>query len=76
MKLVIFQSRSHDKGRRPHPPHIQGAVVEGRKKSCGIDSDEPVRFLAAEGGLIQRVILRAGAQIGKTLPDGPHIRKR
>ena len=60
----------HDKGRRLHPPHIQGAVVEDRKKSCGIDPDEPVRFLAAEGGLIQRVILRAGAQIGKTLPDG------
>ncbi len=40
----------YGKGGHLHPPHIQGAVVENRKKSCGIDPDEPVRFLAAEGG--------------------------
>ena len=59
----------HGKGGRLHPPHIQGAVVEDRKKSCGVDPNEPVCFLAAEGGLVQRVILRAGAQVLEALPD-------
>ena len=44
-------------------------MVEDRKKSCGVDPDEPVCFLAAEGGLVQRVILRAGAQVLEALPD-------
>ena len=60
----------HGKGGRLHPPHIQGAVVENGEQPGGVDPDEPVRFLAAEGGLIQRVILRAGAQVAKPLPDG------
>ena len=59
----------HGKGGGLHSPHIQGAVVEDRKKSCGVDPDEPVCFLAAEGGLVQRVILRAGAQVLEALPD-------
>ena len=59
----------HGKGGGLHPPHIQGAVVEDRKKSCGVDPNEPVCFLAAEGGLVQRVILRAGAQVLEALPD-------
>ena len=60
----------HGKGGRLYPPHIQGAVVEDRKQPGGVDPDEPVRFLAAEGGLIQRIVLRAGAQVIEALPDG------
>ena len=59
----------HGKGGCLDTPHIQGAVVQHRKKPCGVDPDEPVCFLAAEGGLIQRVIVRAGAQVSEALPD-------
>ena len=44
-------------------------MVEDGEQPGGVDPDEPVRFLAAEGGLIQRVILRAGAQVLEALPD-------
>ena len=67
LPVPVYQ---HGKGGRLHPPHIQGAVVEDGEQPCGVDPDEPVRFLAAEGRLIQRIILRAGAQVGKALPDG------
>ena len=59
----------HGKGGRLHPPYIQGAVVEDGEQPGGVDPDEPVGFLAAEGGLIQRVILGAGAQVSEALPD-------
>ena len=61
--------RQHGEGGRLHPPHVQGAVVEDREKPCGVDADEPVRLLAAEGGLIQGLVVRTGAQIPEALPD-------
>ena len=50
--------------------HIQGAVIENGEKTSGVDPHQPIRFLAAEGGLIQGFIIGAGAQIRKALPDG------
>ena len=44
-------------------------MIEDREKACGIDPHQPIRFLAAEGRLIQGFIIGAGAQIRKTLPD-------
>ena len=61
----------HGKGGRLHPPYIQGAVVEDGEQPGGVDPDEPVGFLAAEGGLIQRVILGAGAQVSEAPPGSP-----
>ena len=50
--------------------HIQGAVIENGEKARGIDPHQPIRFLTAEGGLIQGFIIGTGAQFGKALPDG------
>ena len=50
-------------------------VEDGEQAAC-IDTDEPVRLLAAKRRLIQRVIVRAGAQIGKTLPDRRVLHRR
>ena len=58
------QRRGHD------PPDIEGAVVQHRKQPGGVDAHQPVRLGPAEGGLMQPVIVRAGAQVGKALPDG------
>ena len=49
--------------------HIQGAVIENGEKARGVDPHQPIRFLAAEGRLIQGFIIGAGAQIRKALPD-------
>ena len=49
--------------------HIQGTVIENGEKARGVDSHQPIRFLAAEGRLIQGFIVGAGAQIRKTLSD-------
>ena len=66
----------HGKGGRLYPPHIQGAMVEDGEKAACVDADEPVRLLAAERRLIQRVIVPAGAQVGKTLPDRRILHRR
>ena len=50
--------------------HIQGTVIENGEKARGVDSHQPIRFLAAEGRLIQGFIIGVGAQIRKALPDG------
>ena len=49
--------------------YIQGAVIENGEKARGVDPHQPIRFLAAEGRLIQGFIIGAGAQIRKALPD-------
>ena len=66
----------HRQGGRLHPPHIQGAVVEDGKQAARVDADEPVRLLTAKRRLIQRVIVRAGAQVGKALPDCRVLHRR
>ena len=58
------QRRGHD------PPDIEGAVVQHRKQPGGVDTHQPVGLGPAEGRLVQPVIVRAGAQVGKALPDG------
>ena len=57
-------------------PHIQGAVIENGEKTSGVDPHQPIRFLAAECGLIQGFIVGAGAQIRKTLPDSAVLHRR
>ena len=49
--------------------HIQGTVIENGEKARSIDPHQPVRFLAAEGRLIQGFIIGAGAQVRKALSD-------
>ena len=56
--------------------HIQGTVIENGEKSRSIDPHQPVRFLAAECGLIQGFIIGAGAQIRKALPDSAVLHRR
>ena len=41
--------RQHSQGRRLHTAHIQGFVIEDGKKTGGVNADQPVSFLAAEG---------------------------
>ena len=53
-----------------HTAHIQGAVIENGEKARSVDPHQPIRFLAAEGRLIQGFIISAGAQVRKALPDG------
>jgi len=66
----------HGKGGRLYPPHIQGAMVEDGEQAACIDTNEPVRLLAAERRLIQRVIFPTGAQVGKALPDRRVLHRR
>ena len=58
------QRRGHDAA------NVEGAVVQHRKQPGGVDAHQPVRLGPAEGRLVQPVIVRAGAQVGKALPDG------
>ena len=62
--------RQHCQCGRLNTAHIQGTVIENGEKSRSIDPHQPVRFLAAECGLIQGFIIGTGAQIRKALPDG------
>ena len=68
--------RQHCQRRRLHTAHIQGAMIEDGEKACGIDPHQPIRFLAAEGRLIQGFIISAGAQIRKALPDSAVLHRR
>ena len=45
-------------------------MVQHRKQPGGVDAHQPVCLGPAEGRLVQPVIVRAGAQVCKTLPDG------
>ena len=45
-------------------------MVQHRKKTGGVDTNQPVRLGTAKGRIPQTVILCTGAQIGKALPDG------
>ena len=45
-------------------------MVQHRKQPGGVDTHQPVGLGPAEGRLVQPVIVRAGAQVCKTLPDG------
>ena len=49
--------------------HIQGTVIENGEKTSGVDPHQPIRFLTAEGRLIQGFIIGAGAQVRKALSD-------
>ena len=76
MVFLLFETRDlpvpvrqHSQGRGLNTAHIQGAVVEDGEKPRGVDPHQPVRFLAAEGRLIQVVIVCAGPEVLETLPD-------
>ena len=62
--------RQHCQCGRLNTAHIQGTVIEAGEKARGVDPHQPIRFLAAEGRLIQGFIIGAGAQIRKSLPNG------
>ena len=52
------------------PRNVQRPVIAGGKQPRCIDAHQPVRLGAAKGGGVQIVILRAGAQMLKSVPDG------
>ena len=62
--------RQHCQRGRLNTAYIQGAVIEDGEKARGIDPHQPIRFLTAEGRLIQGFIIGTGAQVRKALPDG------
>ena len=68
--------RQHCQRGRLNTAYIQGAVIEDGEKARGIDSHQPIRFLAAECGLIQGFIIGAGEQIRKALPDSAVLHRR
>ena len=45
-------------------------MVQHRKQPCCIDAHQPIRLCAAEGRLIQSIIIRIRAQVCKALSDG------
>jgi len=59
----------HCQGRCLYPSHIQGFMVEDRKKTGGVNTDQPVRLRTAQGRMVQRFIAAARLQVGKALPD-------
>ena len=44
-------------------------MVQHRKQPCCIDAHQPICLCAAEGRLIQRIVVRIRAQVCKALPD-------
>ena len=61
---------------RHHPAHIEGGAVLARKKPGGVDADDPVGALPAQGSLIQGVVFRSRSQAGEALPDGGVLHRR
>ena len=51
-------------------PHVEGAVVEDGKQARGVDAHQPVRAGAAEGGLVQSVVLPSRTKVRKAPADG------
>ena len=45
-------------------------MVQHRKQPCCIDAHQPIRLCAAEGRLVQSIVVRIWAQVCKALPDG------
>ena len=66
LRFPLHQQR---KRRRHHAPHVQGAVVHHGKQACGVDTHQPVRLAAAEGGGVEVVVLRTVAEIVKAIKD-------
>ena len=55
---------------RHDAPNIQGTVVEDGKQARGVDAHQPVRAGAAEGGLMQPVVIPSWTKVRKALSDG------
>ena len=53
-----------------HPAHRQGLVIQHRKQPCCVDAHQPIRLCAAEGRLVQSIVVRIRAQVCKALSDG------
>ncbi len=59
----------HCKSRCLNSAHIQRSVVELGKKSCGIDTDNPIRLCTAESRLIEIFVILAVPEIIKAVTD-------
>ena len=56
-RIKGFLRRLVDEDRRHHAPYVQGAVVHHGKQAGGVDTHQPVRLAAAEGGGVEVVVL-------------------
>ena len=53
------------------PPYWTSTCrIQHRKQPRGVDAHQPIGLLAAQGGLVQAVIVAAGAEAVEALPDG------
>ena len=66
LRFPLHQQR---KCGRYHAPHVQGAVVHHGEQAGGVDTHQPVRLAAAEGGGVEVVVLRSVAEIVKAIKD-------
>ena len=66
-----FPPDQHGQRRGHDPSDVQGPTITQGEITGGVDPHQPVRLCPAEGGLVQAVIVPAGAQILKALPDRP-----
>ena len=66
LRFSLHQQRKRG---RYHAPYVQGAVVHHGKQACGVDTHQPVRLAAAEGGGVEVVVLRSVAEIVKAIKD-------
>ena len=83
MEFLLFECgdpavtlHQHSKGGCLDTAHIQGPVVQHREQTGGIDTHQPVGLLAAQGAMVQGIIIPAGAQFAKTFPDRPVLHRR
>ena len=53
------------------PPYWTSTCrIQHRKQPRGVDAHQPIGLLTAQGGLVQAVIVAAGAEAVEALPDG------
>ena len=56
---------------RDHAANVQRPAIENGEQAGGVDAHQPIRLGPAQGRLVQAVIVPAGTEVFKALPDGP-----
>ena len=59
-----------DEGQRGRhdAPDVQRPAIQYRKRPCGVDAHQPIRFHPAQSRLVQAVIVVAGVEVGEIPP--------
>ena len=67
LRLTLYQQRQRG---RHDAPNVQCAAIRQGKIPCGVDTNQPIGLGAAEGGLMQAVIVAPGFKLLEAAADG------